>query len=132
VAAGELQCSPYAQESIDQVASVAYNYGVTLAELNQAPLAEKFITTAIGLMPYTSPEMRQWSRRVENTYLQILQASGTATAGTGTAAPGGAESGIAKLFDYEAAGLGSALEGMAGSASVGGAGSTEAQMNTSE
>ena len=122
------QCSassPYAKESIDQVTAVAYNYGVTLAELNQIPLAEQFINTAIGLMPYASPEIRQWSRRVEDSYLRILEASGpgggsaaiapgSGPGGAGSsAAPEGEETGIAKLFGYDAAGLAPALHNMA-------------------
>ncbi|MEC8391557.1 MAG: hypothetical protein VXZ58_01590, partial [Actinomycetota bacterium] len=145
---GRYSC-PYTQESIDQVTAVAYNYGVTLAELNQKALAEQFINTAIGLMQYASEEIRQWSRRVEDTYLQVLSASAhtasqakaysTATLKEGIASveegassePLGEslEPGIVNLFDYKAAGLAPALEAVTGATNNGDQGNSKTGNN---
>jgi hypothetical protein len=105
--------SPYSQESIDQIAAVTYNYGVTLAELGQTGLAERFINTAIGLMRYASPEMRQWSRRVEDAYLKILSRDSESSAAGKAAASsssGSTSTSLGGIFDYGAAGLAPLLD----------------------
>ncbi len=118
---------PFAQESVDQITAVTYNYGVTLSELGQPKLAEKFINTAIGLMRYASTEMKQWSRRIEDSYLELLstteedaaslqlQSAGavqipTAATTTDTSADAFHHSGLSRIFAFDEVGLAPALE----------------------
>ena len=118
----------FGQESVDQITAVTYNYGVTLSELGQAKLAEKFINTAIGLMRYASQEMKQWSRRIENSYLQLLsateedtaalqlQSAGAVPIATATSAAdnnSSRQNGLSRIFAFDAVGLAPALESVA-------------------
>ena len=65
---------PFASDDVDQIASIAYNYGVTLVELGQAELAERFVCRALGLLKHTSPVMSQWREKMQETYLAVLKA----------------------------------------------------------
>ena len=120
----------FGQESVDQITAVTYNYGVTLSELGQPKLAEKFINTAIGLMRYASQEMKQWSRRIENSYLQLLSATeedtaalqlqsagavpiATATSATDNNNDSSRQNGLSRIFAFDAVGLAPALESVA-------------------
>lgn len=52
-------------ESMDRIVALAYNYGVTLVDLDQVILAEKFVSKAISLLRLASSELRLWLPRME-------------------------------------------------------------------
>jgi hypothetical protein len=50
----------FQQEDIDHIVSLAYNYGVTLVDLDQVSLAERFVAKAISLLPCASTFVKGW------------------------------------------------------------------------
>eukprot|EP01041_Mallomonas_annulata_P002114 gene2114-4130_t len=60
---------------INKVFSFCYNAGVTLVELGQPDMAEKFMGKALGLLPFVSEDLqRSWKQNVQDTYEVILKA----------------------------------------------------------
>ena len=56
----------FRQIDIHQIFSTCYNSGVTLVELGQPDLAEKFMSKAIAFLPYTSSDMQSnWKQSVD-------------------------------------------------------------------
>jgi hypothetical protein len=52
-------------ENVDRIVSLAYNYGVTLVDLDQVDLAEKFVSKAINLLRFTSTSLQAWLPRMQ-------------------------------------------------------------------
>jgi hypothetical protein len=52
-------------EDIDAVCAMCYNWGVTLLELNQQVLSEKFIAKSLSLYKYTSPDFSKWHESIQ-------------------------------------------------------------------
>ena len=52
-------------EDVDHIVSLAYNYGVTLMDLDQNELAEKFVFRAMNLLPCASEAVRGWLPRIQ-------------------------------------------------------------------
>lgn len=57
--------SVFSVADVDHVTSLAFNQGVTLMELAQADLAEKFIARALSLLPFASPAVASWRTRMQ-------------------------------------------------------------------
>ena len=57
--------SPFNTADVDKIVTLAYNYGVTLVDLDQVHLAEKFVARAISLLRHASPSLREWLPRMQ-------------------------------------------------------------------
>eukprot|EP01038_Epipyxis_sp_PR26KG_P006211 gene6211-8556_t len=64
--------SPFSLESIDMMVTLSYNYGITLIDLDQLDLANKFIVKAISLLPFSSSSIKSWLAKIQETHCQIL------------------------------------------------------------
>lgn len=58
-------------DDIDRIVSLAYNYGVTLVDLEQVQLAEKFVSKAINLLHFASSAMKSWLPRMQVSFFII-------------------------------------------------------------
>eukprot|EP01039_Chlorochromonas_danica_P008541 gene8541-9414_t len=61
------------QEDIDQIFSLAYNYGITLLDLDQPVLAEQFLLRTMSIIQFTSTNMQVWQPKLRQAYDIILQ-----------------------------------------------------------
>lgn len=59
-------------QDIDRITSTAFNYGVTLSELGQADLAEKFISRALILLRIASPTIVASTARMQVCIVDIF------------------------------------------------------------
>ena len=55
----------FLSEDIDHIVSLAFNYGVTLGDLDQPALAERFISKAIALLTCASPVVKAWLPKMQ-------------------------------------------------------------------
>ena len=55
----------FLSEDIDHIVSLAFNYGVTLGDLDQPALAERFISKAITLLACASPAVKAWLPKMQ-------------------------------------------------------------------
>ena len=55
----------FLSEDIDHIVSLAFNYGVTLGDLDQPALAERFISKAITLLVCASPVVKAWLPKMQ-------------------------------------------------------------------
>lgn len=62
------------QEDIDHIFSLAYNYGITLLDLDQPVLAEQFLLRTMSIIQFTSSSMQVWKPKLRQAYDIILQA----------------------------------------------------------
>jgi len=53
------------QDCVDRIVSLAYNYGVTLVDLDQVALVEKFVSKAISLLRFASDSLQSWLPRMQ-------------------------------------------------------------------
>ena len=61
-------------ENVDKICATTYNHGVTLCELGQLQMAEKFLTQALLLLPHTSKVVAdEWKTRIQEAYAHILR-----------------------------------------------------------
>ena len=53
-------------ESVDRIVSLSYNYGVTLMDLDQVALAERFVLKAVNLLRFAaSQSLKAWLPRIQ-------------------------------------------------------------------
>jgi hypothetical protein len=50
---------------VDHIVSLAYNYGVTLLDLDQTALAERFLCRAMTLLTCASAAVKGWLPRIQ-------------------------------------------------------------------
>ena len=55
---------------IDYIVSLSYNYGVTLIDLDQILLAERFVTKALHLISFASDALKGWLPKLQVQYQQ--------------------------------------------------------------
>ena len=59
----------FREEDIDCICGTCYNWGITLLELEQPDLSEKFISKALNLIPYSSRELtKEWKVNMQVGY----------------------------------------------------------------
>jgi hypothetical protein len=83
----------FSQKDIDFIARISYNYGVTLCELEQMQLAERFLSRSLSIAMHASASLKALKGRMEETYCEVLRKATEMKhrgrqAGTGTLAPG--------------------------------------------
>jgi hypothetical protein len=55
-------------DDVDHIVSLAYNYGVTLLDLDQTALAERFLCRAMTLLTCASAAVKGWLPRIQVSY----------------------------------------------------------------
>jgi hypothetical protein len=55
-------------DDVDHIVSLAYNYGVTLLDLDQSALAERFLCRAMTLLTCASAAVKGWLPRIQVSY----------------------------------------------------------------
>ena len=65
---------PFAAADTEAAIALSFNYGVSLVELGQESLAERFIARAVGLLRFASgPFCAAWTSRMTDTYATVLE-----------------------------------------------------------
>jgi hypothetical protein len=59
-------------DDVDHIVSLAYNYGVTLLDLDQTALAERFLCRAMTLLTCASAAVKGWLPRIQVSYAVLL------------------------------------------------------------
>lgn len=58
-------CSSFVPDDVDHIVSTAYNYGVTLIDLDQLEMAERFVCKAIRLLNVASATTKAWLPKMQ-------------------------------------------------------------------
>lgn len=66
---------------MDRIVSLSYNYGVTLMDLDQVALAERFVLKAVNLLRFAaSQSLKAWLPRIQVGPSELLGTEVTVTA----------------------------------------------------
>ena len=60
---------------MDRIVSMSYNYGVTLVDLDQVALAERFVAKAVNLLRFASHSLKSWLPRIQVRHTTYANAS---------------------------------------------------------
>jgi len=74
------QNAQFSQDDIDGIAKLAYNYGVTLLELDQIDIAEKFLSMSLSLSNFASESFKANLSNMSNSYAFVLEKKAAAVA----------------------------------------------------
>ena len=77
------QHAPFSVDDIDGIAKLAYNYGVTLLELDQIDIAEKFLSMSLSLSNFASESFKSNLSNMSSSYAFVLQKKAAAVAAKG-------------------------------------------------
>lgn len=69
---------PFCLEDIDGICATAYNFGLSVYELEMFDLAERFVCKALSIFRYTSTLMAGWKSNLQGVYASILRAKSNA------------------------------------------------------